>query len=65
MINEALVGSLATGGMALVAQVIAKLKCMVRNGQCVSGCMDRGIDEPELTLEVVEINGVQLLYAAK
>ncbi len=64
-ISEALMGSMVTGGMALAAQIIHKLKCMIKNGQCISGCMDRGIDDAELTLEVVQVNGVELLYAAK
>ena len=64
-ISETLMGSLVTGGMALAAQVIHKLKCMIRNGECISGCMDRGIDDQGLTLEVVEINGANAEIATK
>ena len=62
---ETLVGSAVTGGFALAAQIIHKLKCIVGPDGCKSGCMDRGIDDTELLLEVVEVNGVQLLYASK
>ena len=62
---ETLVGAAVTGGFALAAQIIHKLKCIVTPEGCKSGCMDRGIDDTELLLEVVEVNGVQLLYASK
>ena len=64
MLDQALLGSLITGGLGLCAQLIHKVKFRVQDGRCVSGCMDAPLSESELTIEKVQIGGVELLYVS-
>ena len=64
MLDQALLGSLITGGLGLCAQLIHKVKFRVQDGKCISGCMDAPISESELTIEKVNVGGVELLYVS-
>ena len=56
-------------GSGLLAQVIARIRCIFRPGVgCVSGCTDRPLEhdaDPEIVLQKVDLHGTEVVVISK
>ena len=70
-LDAAILGSLVTTAGGLLMQIISKVKCVYRHTaegcEPACACMDGKLEKEQECLEVhtVEVNGVQMLYAAR
>jgi hypothetical protein len=65
-LTGAAITTIVAGGVAITAVIVNKLKCIMADGKCKSGCLnDPIVDNHEIEVKKITINNVDFIYISK
>jgi hypothetical protein len=66
VLSEATLTTIVAGSVAIVAVIVNKLKCIMADGKCKSGCLnDPIVDNHEIEVKKATLNNIDFLYISK